>query len=196
MEVISKEWSAYIWTLVPGALILPPLPCRSVSEEERALALGLQFVLFRLLAYIPAPIMFGSVIDSTCLMWTSSCGGGRCLMYDIEQFRFRYETLLRTLIYLLFSQWAVKIITVRYLFEMLKKLLANAFLQFFWLMWIYFSAKFNSFIFSCAIFAVYIHYFVFSLIQTSVFVPDLLLWYSITLVVNLFCIYDSPLVLF
>lgn len=67
---------------------VPPLS-RSVSEEERALALGLQFVLYRLIAYIPAPIMFGSVIDSTCLMWTSSCGAGRCLMYDIEQFRFR-----------------------------------------------------------------------------------------------------------
>ncbi|XP_069178837.1 solute carrier organic anion transporter family member 3A1 [Procambarus clarkii] len=65
---------------------------RSVDEEERSFALGVQFVIFRLIAYIPAPIMFGSVIDSTCLLWKSSCGekGGRCLIYDIEQFRFRY----------------------------------------------------------------------------------------------------------
>ncbi|CAL4060884.1 unnamed protein product, partial [Meganyctiphanes norvegica] len=65
---------------------------RSVDEEERSFALGVQFVLFRLIAYIPAPIMFGTVIDSTCLLWKSSCGekGGRCLMYDIEEFRFRY----------------------------------------------------------------------------------------------------------
>ncbi|XP_071542524.1 solute carrier organic anion transporter family member 3A1 [Panulirus ornatus] len=65
---------------------------RSVDEEERSFALGVQFVIFRLIAYIPAPIMFGSVIDSTCLLWKSSCGekGGRCLIYDIEEFRFRY----------------------------------------------------------------------------------------------------------
>lgn len=65
---------------------------RSVDEEERSFALGVQFVIFRLIAYIPAPIMFGSVIDSTCLLWKSSCGekGGRCLIYDIEAFRFRY----------------------------------------------------------------------------------------------------------
>ena len=65
---------------------------RSVDEEERSFALGVQFVIFRLIAYIPAPIMFGSVIDSTCLLWKTSCDGakgGRCLLYDIEQFRYR-----------------------------------------------------------------------------------------------------------
>ncbi|KAL7647268.1 UNVERIFIED_CONTAM: hypothetical protein RMT77_002526 [Armadillidium vulgare] len=66
---------------------------RSVDEEERSFALGVQFVIFRLIAYIPAPIMFGSVIDSTCLLWKTSCDGekgGRCLLYDIEEFRYRY----------------------------------------------------------------------------------------------------------
>lgn len=55
----------------------------------------MQFVIFRLIAYIPAPIMFGSVIDSTCLLWKSSCGekGGRCLIYDIEAFRFRWAVI-------------------------------------------------------------------------------------------------------
>ncbi|XP_067008279.2 solute carrier organic anion transporter family member 3A1 [Anabrus simplex] len=65
---------------------------RSVGEEERSFALGMQFVIFRLFGYIPAPILFGNLIDSTCLLWKSTCGekGGRCLLYDIEQFRFRY----------------------------------------------------------------------------------------------------------
>lgn len=68
---------------------------RSVSEEERSFALGMQFVIFRLFGYIPAPILFGNLIDSTCLLWKNSCGekGGRCLMYDIEQFRYRYVGL-------------------------------------------------------------------------------------------------------
>ncbi|XP_063548392.1 solute carrier organic anion transporter family member 3A1 [Cydia strobilella] len=69
---------------------------RSVSEEERSFALGMQFVIFRLFGYIPAPIVFGNLIDSTCILWNKSCSGetgGRCLLYDIEQFRFRYVGL-------------------------------------------------------------------------------------------------------
>jgi organic anion transporter 3A len=65
---------------------------RSVAEEEKAFALGIQFVIFRLFGYIPSPILFGHVIDSTCLLWKSTCdgeAGGRCLMYDIEAFRFK-----------------------------------------------------------------------------------------------------------
>lgn len=47
---------------------------------------------FRLFGYIPAPILFGNLIDSSCLLWKSSCGeaGGRCLVYDIEKFRYKY----------------------------------------------------------------------------------------------------------
>lgn len=65
---------------------------RSVEEEERSFALGMQFVIFRLFAYIPSPIIFGNVIDSTCVLWKSMCGanGGRCLLYDTEVFRFKY----------------------------------------------------------------------------------------------------------
>lgn len=65
---------------------------RSVEEEERSFALGMQFVIFRLFGYIPAPILFGNLIDSSCLLWKSTCGeaGGRCLIYDIEKFRYKY----------------------------------------------------------------------------------------------------------
>ncbi|CAO1319586.1 unnamed protein product [Diamesa serratosioi] len=68
---------------------------RSVSEEERSFALGMQFVIFRLFGYIPAPILFGNLIDSSCLLWKSNCGekGGRCLIYDIEKFRYKYVGL-------------------------------------------------------------------------------------------------------
>ena len=72
---------------------------RSVSEEERSFALGMQFVIFRLFGYIPAPILFGNLIDSSCLLWKSNCGesGGRCLMYDIEKFRYKYVGLCATI---------------------------------------------------------------------------------------------------
>lgn len=42
-------------------------------------------------ANIPSPILFGQVIDTTCLLWKERCGkDGSCLMYDIEEFRYRY----------------------------------------------------------------------------------------------------------
>ncbi|KAK7091377.1 solute carrier organic anion transporter family member 5A1-like [Littorina saxatilis] len=64
---------------------------RCVGKEEKAFALGLQYVVMRLFAYVPAPIYFGNAIDSACLLWSRRCEShGSCLVYDIEQFRFRY----------------------------------------------------------------------------------------------------------
>eukprot|EP00094_Tigriopus_californicus_P000284 TCALIF_00274-PB protein Name:"Similar to SLCO5A1 Solute carrier organic anion transporter family member 5A1 (Homo sapiens)" AED:0.11 eAED:0.11 QI:460/0.90/0.91/1/0.63/0.58/12/137/1099 len=85
----------FFMTLVVAVTQMPVLMVvlRSVEEEEKAFALGIQFVIFRLFGYIPSPILFGNVIDSTCLLWKSTCAGeegGRCLMYDIELFRYKY----------------------------------------------------------------------------------------------------------
>ncbi|XP_039434561.1 solute carrier organic anion transporter family member 5A1 [Culex pipiens pallens] len=87
----------FFMTFVVASTQMPLLMIvlRSVSEEERSFALGMQFVIFRLFGYIPAPIVFGNLIDSTCMLWKSTCGekGGRCLIYDIEAFRFKYVGL-------------------------------------------------------------------------------------------------------
>ncbi|GFO38515.1 solute carrier organic anion transporter family member [Plakobranchus ocellatus] len=64
---------------------------RSVRTMERSFALGLQFVVMRLFAYIPSPIFFGNAIDRTCLLWNVKCDrNGSCLLYDIVHFRFMY----------------------------------------------------------------------------------------------------------
>ncbi|CAN7988920.1 unnamed protein product [Ixodes hexagonus] len=84
----------FAMTLVVSITQMPLLMIilRSVGEEERSFALGMQFVIFRLFGYIPAPIMFGNVIDSSCILRKAHCGkpGGFCLVYNIEQFRLRY----------------------------------------------------------------------------------------------------------
>ncbi|CAN8017931.1 unnamed protein product [Ixodes persulcatus] len=84
----------FAMTLVVSITQMPLLMIilRSVSEEERSFALGMQFVIFRLFGYIPAPIMFGNVIDSSCILRKAHCGkpGGFCLVYNIEQFRLKY----------------------------------------------------------------------------------------------------------
>ncbi|XP_050389881.1 solute carrier organic anion transporter family member 5A1 [Patella vulgata] len=64
---------------------------RSVKQEERAFSLGMQFVILRLFAYVPTPIMFGNIIDTACLLWKKKCErNGACLLYDRVAFRYKY----------------------------------------------------------------------------------------------------------
>ena len=75
---------------------------RSVERVQRSLSLGLQTILIRGLGTVPGPVVFGFVMDSTCLLWrrrensnfeADGCeeGGGEgeggkragsCLVYD------------------------------------------------------------------------------------------------------------------
>ncbi|KAM9626741.1 solute carrier organic anion transporter family member 5A1 [Trichechus inunguis] len=72
----------------PSAIIVT---LRSVEDDERPFALGMQFVLLRTLAYIPTPIYFGAVIDTTCMLWQQECGvQGSCWEYNVTSFRFVY----------------------------------------------------------------------------------------------------------
>ncbi|VDN08877.1 unnamed protein product [Dibothriocephalus latus] len=62
---------------------------RSVSKSERSLALGLQFVIIRLLANLPSPISFGRVIDGACMFWHMECGRrGDCGLTDRRNLTF------------------------------------------------------------------------------------------------------------
>ncbi|GAA48072.1 solute carrier organic anion transporter family member 3A1 [Clonorchis sinensis] len=59
---------------------------RSVGHSERAFALGVQFVIIRLLASMPSPIVFGRVIDGACRFWRYGCGRrGDCAFVDLRK---------------------------------------------------------------------------------------------------------------
>ncbi|XP_062619920.1 solute carrier organic anion transporter family member 4A1-like, partial [Saccostrea cucullata] len=69
---------------------------RCVPDEHRALALGMQWVVLRLLGTIPGPVLTGYVIDTACGLWQDLCGArGSCGVYD------RYEMSWR-----LFAWWS------------------------------------------------------------------------------------------
>ena len=73
-----------------------------MERVQRSLSLGLQTILIRGLGTVPGPVVFGFVMDSTCLLWRENsnfkiheeegegdgCGGdgagraGSCLVYD------------------------------------------------------------------------------------------------------------------
>uniref|UniRef100_A0A3Q3QE96 Solute carrier organic anion transporter family member n=1 Tax=Monopterus albus TaxID=43700 RepID=A0A3Q3QE96_MONAL len=74
----------------PSVIIL----IRTVSPELKSYALGVLFLLLRLLGFIPPPLIFGAGIDSTCLFWSSECGSrGACLLYDNVAYRHLYVSL-------------------------------------------------------------------------------------------------------
>lgn len=56
---------------------------RCVDDKIRSFALGIQWIVVRIFGTIPAPIVFGRLIDESCILWQDSCGEtGACLLYD------------------------------------------------------------------------------------------------------------------
>lgn len=50
--------------------------------------MGFGIMLMSLFAFIPSPIIFGSLLDNTCLVWGKTCSGnGNCWLYDGETLR-------------------------------------------------------------------------------------------------------------
>eukprot|EP00066_Takifugu_rubripes_P025816 XP_011615082.1 PREDICTED: solute carrier organic anion transporter family member 2B1 isoform X1 [Takifugu rubripes] len=68
---------------------------RTVPAEYKSLAVGVQYMMFRLLAFLPGPVLYGSVIDTTCILWGRKCGKQTsCLYYNLDKFRQRFLGLM------------------------------------------------------------------------------------------------------
>ncbi|XP_072230852.1 solute carrier organic anion transporter family member 2B1 [Leuresthes tenuis] len=64
---------------------------RTVPTEDKSFAVGVQYMLFRVLAFMPGPVLYGSVIDTTCILWGKKCGKQTsCLYYNLDHFRKRF----------------------------------------------------------------------------------------------------------
>ncbi|XP_059842768.1 solute carrier organic anion transporter family member 1C1 [Hypanus sabinus] len=85
--MVFSVLSAFSFSLgsVPGFMIL----LRCTEPELKSLAIGVQTLIMRSLAGIPAPVYFGALMDRTCLKWgAKQCGGrGACRIYDSTAFR-------------------------------------------------------------------------------------------------------------
>ncbi|NWS32519.1 SO2B1 protein, partial [Polioptila caerulea] len=64
---------------------------RSIHPEDKSFALGIQFMLLRVLAWMPGPVLYGSAIDTACVLWERRCERrAACRYYDNSRFRHRY----------------------------------------------------------------------------------------------------------
>ncbi|CAH1795395.1 unnamed protein product [Owenia fusiformis] len=81
---------------VCGTNVVFPTTCvlLLVDSKQSNLALGILMVFTCMLGWFPGPVVYGSVIDSTCLLWDVKCGQrGNCLVYDVTQYNYRYNIL-------------------------------------------------------------------------------------------------------
>lgn len=62
---------------------------RCIEKRDKSFSQGITIMIISLLALIPGPIIYGAIIDSTCVIWEESCGNrGNCWFYHRENFRY------------------------------------------------------------------------------------------------------------
>ncbi|PVD27844.1 hypothetical protein C0Q70_13019 [Pomacea canaliculata] len=86
-------------SLIPYLIVI----ARSVAEVDKPVAIGLNSFVYTVLGWFPAPVLYGQVVDTTCLLWSSGCAGrGSCSLYDLRAFRHRmFGTFFTTRVALL-----------------------------------------------------------------------------------------------
>ncbi|KAH7957132.1 hypothetical protein HPB52_015650 [Rhipicephalus sanguineus] len=67
-------------------LIVPALTAllRALDEDIKSTGIGVNYVAIRILGTIPGPILFGHLIDRSCVLWEGTCSGGSgaCALYE------------------------------------------------------------------------------------------------------------------
>ncbi|XP_069106696.1 solute carrier organic anion transporter family member 74D-like [Argopecten irradians] len=67
---------------------------RCVEDRDKSTSIGISSFFSSLLGFLPSPIIFGKVVDSTCLIWQKSCDSeGACLFYDNVDFRLKIHLI-------------------------------------------------------------------------------------------------------
>uniref|UniRef100_A0A1L8DEL8 Solute carrier organic anion transporter family member n=2 Tax=Nyssomyia neivai TaxID=330878 RepID=A0A1L8DEL8_9DIPT len=66
---------------------------RAVSVEDKSFTQGLVLMMFSLFGLIPGPILYGWIIDQTCMVWNYRCEKiGNCQVYNQRDFRIYVNT--------------------------------------------------------------------------------------------------------
>lgn len=72
---------------------------RCVDPIDKSMAMGTTGSILHMLAFIPYPLIYGAILDHSCLIWEEKCGRrGNCWVYDAD--KLRYTLHLVTIIFL------------------------------------------------------------------------------------------------
>lgn len=80
------------------------LTLRCVAPQDKAMALGLVSFSIGLFGNVPCPIVYGAVVDSSCLFWEKTCGEtGACRLYDARRFRLAFHGITALIMFAAFA---------------------------------------------------------------------------------------------
>ncbi|CAN7989023.1 unnamed protein product, partial [Ixodes hexagonus] len=72
-------------TLVGSTLLV----IRSLEPNDKSIALTILSTIMNLFAFIPYPLIYGALLDASCLVWEDRCGEpGACWLYDLPKLRY------------------------------------------------------------------------------------------------------------
>lgn len=68
------------------------LGLRCVEERDKAVSIGLTSAIIKFCAVIPSPILFGYILDHSCLLWGKTCSKkGNCWLYDNDIIKYTFN---------------------------------------------------------------------------------------------------------
>ncbi|KAL3201055.1 hypothetical protein MRX96_043150 [Rhipicephalus microplus] len=72
---------------------------RCVDPIDKSMAMGTTGSILHMLAFIPYPLIYGAILDHSCMIWEEKCGRrGNCWVYDPD--KLRYTLHLVTIVFL------------------------------------------------------------------------------------------------
>jgi len=77
---------------VGPTIVIPTIMLRSTTEEAKPLALATKMFIGKLLGGIPGPVIWGSLIDDSCIKQNQDCDGNvlNCHIYDADDVTKRF----------------------------------------------------------------------------------------------------------
>ncbi|XP_071107743.1 solute carrier organic anion transporter family member 3A1-like [Haliotis cracherodii] len=65
---------------------------KTVHPRDKSMAVAISSFLNSFVGFLPSPIVYGMVIDTTCTLWETTCGEvGACALYDLPNLRYRVK---------------------------------------------------------------------------------------------------------
>jgi len=78
LSVFLVFFGLLVFTSFMGIIPIQEAELRVVTYNLRTFAFGLRWVFVRVLATIPGPVVFGLMVDDSCILWN----GSKCAIYD------------------------------------------------------------------------------------------------------------------